>query len=68
MTRRRNQPEQPEQPVVAPDPDAAAREWLAGVFRRQQASNVPDDPPDDDATPLSMDAMIRRALGRSDAA
>jgi len=64
MTRRRNQPEQPEQPVVAPDPDAAAREWLAGVFRRQQASNVPDD----DATPLSMDAMIRRALGRSDAA
>lgn len=60
MTRRRNQPEQP---VVEPDPDAEARAWLADVFRRQQASNAPDD-----ATPLSMNDLIRRATGRSDAA
>ncbi len=59
MTRRRNQPEQP---VVEPDPDAEARAWLADVFRRQQASNAHD------ATPLSMNDLIRRATGRSDAA
>jgi len=63
MTRRRNQSDQPDQAAVEPDPDTAAREWLAAVFRRQ-ADNVPDD----DATPVSMNALIRRATGRPDAA
>ncbi len=65
MTRRRNQASQPEQSAVEPGGEAEARAWLNAAFRRQSDSESDSE---SDEQPQSMNALIRRACGRPDAA